>query len=260
MPKFKQIIFSIILVLLVIFSWQIAENIINANRLANNETGLEAFIPSPSTIIHTFIQSGNLIVNQSAYTFSKAMIGFSVGVLFAIFMAFIFLLIPLLRNITLPILFGVNSFPIVGLAPAVVLAFGQGSYFSIIFISALICYFPTLITLDTALNNVDKDVLDLMHVMNASRWQVMRYVRLPQALPYLFLAMRLAIPGSIIGATMGEWLGARNGLGQLITIALYQLKPGLLYASLFLIVVVSILGILIIEFLERYFVEWKYLS
>lgn len=260
MTKLKQIIFSMILVLLVIFSWQIAENVINANRLANNETGLEAFIPSPVTIVHTFIQSGNLIINQSTYTFSKAMIGFGIGVLFAILVAFLFLLVPWLRNITLPILFGVNSFPIIGLAPAIVLAFGQGSYFSIVFISALICYFPTLITLDTAFNNVDKDVLDLMHVMNASRWQVMRYVRLPQALPYLFLAMRLAIPGSIIGAMMGEWLGARNGLGQLITVALYQLKPGLLYASLFLIVAISILGIFVIELLERYFIKWKYLN
>jgi len=260
MTKIEQFTFSIILVLLFIFSWQIAENIINANRLADGETGLEAFIPSPITIGHTFIESGNLILNQSSYTFSKAVIGFGIGVLCAIIISFLFLLLPWLRNITLPILFGINSFPIVGLAPAIVLAFGQGSFFSIIFISALICYFPTLITLDTAFNNIDKDVLDLMHVMNASRWQVMRYVRLPQALPYLFLAMRLAIPGSIIGATMGEWLGARNGLGQLITIALYQLKPGLLYASLFLIVIVSILGIILIELLERYFVKWKYLN
>lgn len=260
MSKLKQITLSLILVFSIILFWQIAENVVNANRLANNETGLEAFIPSPITIVHTFAENGNLIVTQSLYTFSKAIMGFGIGVLFAILMAFLFLLVPLLRKITLPILFGINSFPIVGLAPAIVLAFGQGSPFSIIFISALICYFPTLITLDIAFNNVDKDILDLMHVMNASRWQIVRYVRLPQALPYLFLAMRLAIPGSIIGATMGEWLGARNGLGQLITVSLYQLKPGLLYASLFLIVAVSILGILIIEFLERYFVKWKYLN
>jgi len=72
--------------------------------------------------------------------------------------------------------------------------------------------------------------------------------------------MKLAIPGSIIGATMGEWLGARNGIGQIITISLYQLKPGLLYASLFLIIVASLLGIIIVEILERYFVKWKHLN
>jgi NitT/TauT family transport system permease protein len=177
MPKLKQITFSLILVLLILFSWQIAENIINANRLANNETGLEAFIPSPITIGNTFIESGGLILNQSVYTFSKAMAGFIIGVLSAILIAFLFLLLPWLRSISLPLLFGINSFPIVGLAPAIVLALGQGSFTSIVFISVLICYFPTLITLDTAFNNVDKDVLDLMHVMNASRWQVTRYVR-----------------------------------------------------------------------------------
>lgn len=260
MSKFKQIALSLVLVFFVILCWQIAENVINTNRLASNKTGLEAFIPSPITILHTYNKSGGLIITQLMYTFSKAMIGFGVGVVFAIFMAFVFLLFPFLRKITLPILFGLNSFPIVGLAPAIILAFGQGSSFSIIFISALICYFPTLITLDTAFNNIDKDILDLMRVMNASRWQIVRYVRLPQSLPYLFLAMKLAIPGSIIGATMGEWLGARNGIGQIITISLYQLKPGLLYASLFLIIVASLLGIIIVEILERYFVKWKYLN
>ncbi|KKS40294.1 hypothetical protein A3H03_00835 [Candidatus Kuenenbacteria bacterium RIFCSPLOWO2_12_FULL_42_13] len=260
MNKFKRYILSLLLVLSVILIWQITENIINTNRLANNETGLEAFIPSPITIVHAYIESGDLILNQSAYTFSRAMVGFCIGILSAILLVYIFSLMPLLRNITLPILFGVNSFPVVGLAPAIVLAFGQGSFSSIIFISALMCYFPTLITLDTAFNNIDQDVLDLMHVMKAPRWQIIRYIRLPHSLPYLFLTMRLAIPASIIGATMGEWLGSKNGLGQLITVALYQLKPSLLYASLFLIVAVSILGIAVTGLLERQFVKWKYLK
>ncbi len=256
MSRIKQIVLSLVFMSLLVLGWQVAENIINTNRLINNETGLEAFIPSPVTILHTYEESGNLLLTQSTHTLIKAMVGFCLGFIVAIIMSFLFLSFPFLRKITLPILFGLNSFPIVGLAPAIVLAFGQGSYFSIIFLSALVCYFPTLITLDTALNNVDKDISDLMKVMGASNWQFIRYVRLPLSLPYLFLSMKLAIPGSIIGATMGEWLGSSNGIGQIITISLYQLKPGLLYASLFLIIIASLIGVLFVEVLEKHFVKW----
>src|SRR3990167_1716622 len=79
MNKFKRYILSLLLVLSVILIWQITENIINTNRLANNETGLEAFIPSPITIVHAYIESGDLILNQSAYTFSRAMVCFCIN-------------------------------------------------------------------------------------------------------------------------------------------------------------------------------------
>ena len=111
--------------------------------------------------------------------------------------------------------------------------------------------------MDTALKETDKDLLDLMHVWNATPLQTFLKLRLPLALPYLFLSIKLAIPASIIGATMGEWLGTRNGIGQLITVALYQLKPGLLYASLITVALVSIILISLISAVQSTIFTWK---
>lgn len=253
----KKVILTALVFFILLFVWQVVEDQVNVQKLKNNQTALEAFIPTPLTIIKTFGHDWKNIARELSYTLQKAGLGFIIGVAFAVLIASIFVFMPFIRNLIFPLAFAINSFPIVGFAPAVVLIFGQGSFIAIVFISALICYFPTLISMDTAFRETDKDLLELMKVLNASKWQTLFKVRLPLAMPYLFLSMKLAIPASIIGATIGEWLGARNGIGQLVTIALYQLKPGLLYASLISITLVSTLSILVLSIMEKVLFPWK---
>lgn len=253
----KKIIISILMFFILLAVWQITEDQINIQRLEDNRTALEAFIPTPLTILKTFGSDWQNIARELTHTLKKAGLGFIFGVTFAILAASIFVFIPFIRNLVFPLAFAINSFPIVGFAPAIVLIFGQGSFISIVFISALICYFPTLISMDTAFRETDRDSFELMKVFNANKWQILFKVRLPLAMPYLFLSMKLAIPASIIGATIGEWLGARNGIGQLITIALYQLKPGLLYASLISITIASTFSIIILSIAQYILFPWK---
>ncbi len=253
----KKIILSILIFFVLLIVWQIVEDQINVQRLEKDQTALEAFIPTPLTILKSFGNDWQNIVRELSHTLRKAGLGFAIGVVFAVLIASIFIFIPFIRNLIFPLAFAINSFPIIGFAPAIVLIFGQGSFISIVFISALICYFPTLISMDTAFRETDKNLLELMEVLNANKWQTLFKVRLPLAMPYLFLSMKLAIPAAIIGATIGEWLGARNGIGQLITIALYQLKPGLLYASLISITIVSSLSIIILLIIQNLLFPWK---
>jgi len=253
----KRTIIVLITIIILLLVWQISEDAVNRVRVESGRTGLEAFIPSPLTILKTFQNDGHIIFSETMFTLERAGIGFLLGTVFAFIIATLFLLLPFLRNVFFPIAFAINSFPIVGLAPVVILAFGQGSWFSIVFIATLISYFPTLISLDSSFRETDKELLELMHVFNASRWQIIRKVRLPLAMPYFLLAMKLAIPASIIGATMGEWLGSRNGIGQIITISLYQLKPGLLYASLFSVAGVIIFFLLLLYIVEQKFFPWR---
>ncbi len=253
----RNIFFSILFIFLLLFSWQILQGKIDRERITNNETSLEAFIPTPLTIARTFLSDGKNILKELSHTLRKAFLGLLLGVSAAILMASIFVFLPAIRNLTLPLAFAVNSFPIVGFAPAIVLIFGQGSFLSIIFISALICYFPTLISIDSAFKETDKNLLEIMEVIGASKLQTLTMIRIPLAVPYLFLSLKLAIPASIIGATIGEWLGAREGIGQLITIALYRLNPGMLYASLISIAVSSALIIAFLFILEYFLFPWK---
>lgn len=253
----KKLLAIIIILIVFIVCWQLLEDVISTNRISQGRTGLEAFIPSPLTIYKTFVSYHSTILQETFFTLKRALAGFALGTAFAIIVATLFLVFPMLRTVSFPMAMAMNSFPIVGLAPVIILLFGQGSTLSIVFISTLICYFPTLVNLDTAFRETDKELLELMYVFKASTLQTMTKVRFPLALPYLFSSMKLAIPASIIGATMGEWLGSRNGIGQLITISLYQLKPGLLYSSLLTITLISLLGILLMGIIERFVLPWK---
>lgn len=253
----KSIVTALAVSLFLLFCWQTMEDRANLNRVGSGQTGISAFIPTPLTVLQTFRDQWEVILINIAYTMQRALLGFLVGTGLGIGVAVAFLFFPSARNIILPFAFAVNSFPIVGFAPIVILAFGQGSGLSIIFISALICYFPVLINMDSALQDTNKDLLDISHVLNATPMQELLMLRFPSALPQLFLSMKLAIPASIIGATIGEWLGTRNGIGQLITVALYQLKPGLLYASLISIALISALIIGILSFIQSKLVSGR---
>jgi NitT/TauT family transport system permease protein len=251
-------IVSIIVVLIVLgLCWQIVESKANVSRMESGQTGIEAFIPTPLTIFYTFQNQGDIIFVNVLYTIQRALAGFVIGTSFGVAMAIMFLFFPSVRGITFPFAFTMNSFPVVGFAPMIILAFGQGSGISIIFISALICYFPVLINMDSALQSTNRDLLDVTHVLNATPLQELFKLRLPLAMPQLFLSMKLAMPASIIGATIGEWLGTRNGIGQLITIALYQLRPGLLYASLIAVALVSVAFIVLLSLIQSKLLAWN---
>jgi ABC-type nitrate/sulfonate/bicarbonate transport system permease component len=254
----KKILIISIGIVVFVSVWQVVETKLNISRVSKNETSLEAFIPSPVSIVKSFINDGGTILFEMKYTFFRAALGLLVGIGAAFLMFFILLLFPSLRSVIFPVTIAINSFPIVGLVPVIILAFGQGSWLAIVFVSALISYFPILISLDYSIKNTDNELVDVMTVLNASKKQIISKVYIPLALPNLFSSLRLAISASIIGATIGEWLGIRTGIGQLITVALYQLKPALLYASLISIVLVSIILVWLLSFSEKYLLPWKH--
>jgi putative hydroxymethylpyrimidine transport system permease protein len=246
---------SIFLVIFVVL-WQVVQDSVSAARVAEGLTGLNSFVPTPKIIFETFVNQGGMIVQEMLETLRKALFGLFLGGIFAFIMSVLFLIATSMRRVLFPVFLAVNSFPIIGFAPAIILAFGQGSFASIVFIAALISYFPILIHLDVAFRNTDRELIEFARVMGATKQQIIQKIVIPLAIPSVFSAMKLAIPASIIGATIGEWLGSRTGVGQLITVSLYQLKPGLMYASLLLITAVSVGLIFLLALLEKKIVPW----
>ncbi|MBP6974794.1 MAG: ABC transporter permease subunit [Candidatus Pacebacteria bacterium] len=253
----KDIVHISIFLFLFTVLWQVVQDSVSASRIAEGLTGLNSFVPTPNIIFETFVHQGDVIVREMFETLHKAMLGLLLGGIFALVVSVLFLIVTSMRRVLFPVFLAINSFPIIGFAPAIILAFGQGSFASIVFIAALISYFPILIHLDAAFRNTDRELLEFAQVMGARKRQIIQKIILPLAVPSVFSAMKLAIPASIIGATIGEWLGSRTGVGQLITVSLYQLKPGLMYASLLLITLVSVTLIYILSILEKKIVPWK---
>ena len=252
----KQVLLSLAIIVIGLVVWQTVEDHTNELRYVEGKTSLEFFIPTPLTIIQAGFENHKQIIRAMGQTLVKALVGFTIGMAFAIMMAVLYSLIPVLRTATFPIAFALQSFPVVGIAPVVVLAFGQDSFMSIVVISALLTYFPILLSFDDAFKNIDKEYMELSFIYNANKWQTLRYVKFPLATSSFLTALKLATPGSIVGATIGEWMGSSSGIGRMITLALYQLKPGILYSCLIVLAIVSASTILLIKLIECFCFSW----
>ena len=108
--------------------------------------------------------------------------------------------------------------PLVAIVPLFVIWFGFGLVPKIL-IAALITFFPVMINSLIGFRSVNPEMLDLFHSVAASNWKIFRRVRIPNSLPYIFAALRIAAPLSVIGAIVGEWFTGNTGLGAVIAVS-----------------------------------------
>ena len=141
-------------------------------------------------------------------------------------------------------------------APVLVLLMGNGVEPKIA-IAALVCFFPSLVNMVRGLNSPNPQALELMRVLSASKTEVFFKLRLFSALPYLFSALRIAASLAVIGAVVGEWIGATRGIGALIIQATYNFDSALLYSAICMSAFLSGSFFGIIALLERAVVRWQ---
>jgi NitT/TauT family transport system permease protein len=126
-----------------------------------------------------------------------------------------------------------------------------------IVIAAMVCFFPTLINTVRGLEAVNPQIMELMRMLSATRTQIYFKLRLFSALPYLFSALRIAASMCVIGAIVGEWIGATQGIGAQIIQATYNYDSPLLYAAIVMSALLSGLFYVVIALLEKRIVKWS---
>lgn len=211
--------------------------------------------PSPALVVKTIFSNYKMLFDNLIPTAVEAVGGFLIGNLAAIGLATVFVHNKALHQIFFPIAVMVNSIPVVAKAPILVLIMGSGLAPKIT-IAALVCFFPTLVNMVKGLESVNAQVMELMSVLSASKTQVFFKLRLFNSLPYLFSSLRIAASMSVIGAVVGEWIGATRGIGALILQATYAFDTGLLYAAILLSASLAGVLFLIIAYFERLVVVW----
>ncbi len=256
----KKLIHLMIVLLIILLTWQLVLQWVSSWRMLAGQTSLEAFIPLPTSIFKTLISQWDIIATELGYTLMRSLVGLLVGTSLGCIFASLLVFVPQLRHILVPIFYGINAFPLVGFAPIIILIFGQGSFAGIVFVAALICFFPTFVQMDSAYQKTNKGLLAVLTVLQASSLQKFVKVQMPLALPHLFVGLRVSIPAAIVGATLGEWLGTKHGIGQLITVSLYQLNPSMLYAALFTLTLASLLLVASVTVLEKKLIPWAFLK
>jgi len=196
-------------------------------------------------------------LSNAAVTLGESAAGLAIGFVAAFVTAIVISELPMARRAIMPIAVVLNVTPLVAIAPALVVAFGFGPLPKLI-ITALICFFPILINTTVGLRSVPKQVLQVYKTMNASRLELLMHLRVPNALPYVFAALRIVFPLSIIGAVVAELSasGSTGGLGTAISVASSMNKLAVVYAAIFVLAVMGVLLLLFIGLVERRVLHW----
>jgi NitT/TauT family transport system permease protein len=218
--------------------------------------GVKPFIaPAPQVVAATLVEKYDVLLDNLWPTAIEAVCGFMIGNLAAIAIATLFVHRKWIEMAFFPIVVLINSIPVVAKAPILVLLLGNGMAPKIA-IAAIICFFPTLVNMVRGLEAVSPQLLELMHVLSASKWEVFVRLRLQTSIPYLFAALKIAASTAVVGAIVGEWIGSQQGIGALIIQATYNFDSALLYATVICGSAFSVLFFLAIRLLERLCVRW----
>lgn len=188
--------------------------------------------PGPVAVAKGLAGNWALIFSNLEATALEAVTGFAVGTVLAVGLGLLFLYVKTLRDGLFPLAIGISTVPLVAVAPILVLIFGQG-FLSKVVMTAMISFFPTLVNVGKGLESVDDDMLDLFHVLSASRRQLLLKVRVHAAQPYFFAALRITATASVIGAIIAEWVGSERGLGFLIIQETFNFDAILLWGVMF---------------------------
>ena len=207
-------------------------------------------LPSPVKVGRAFCSDFLLLMYHLKITLAEAACGifFSVAIsfLFAVFMdRFRFV-----HRAVYPLLVITQTIPTIALAPLLILWFGYGMQSKIILI-VISCFFPLTISLLTGFASVDKDAINLLRSLGATKAQIMRHAKIPSSLPYFFSGLRISASYSIIGAVISEWLGGTRGLGVYMTRVKKSYAYDKLFAVIFLISALSLVLIKILSIVEK---------
>ena len=212
--------------------------------------------PSPQAVLQTLYTKRDVLLANLLPTAGEALGGLLIGNLAAIGLATVFVHYRRLQEIFFPVAVMFNSIPVVAKAPILVLLMGNGVEPKIA-IAALVCFFPTLVNSVRGLEAVNPQAMELMRVLSASRREIFFKLRVFSALPYLFSALRISASMSVIGAVVGEWIGATQGIGAMIIQATYNFDSPLLYAAITMSACLSGCFFLAIVALERLVIRWQ---
>jgi len=241
------------IVLLVFFAvWEVGE------RLTGYPPKFVA--PLPTEAIVFLAARWRFFFDHLTVTLGEAGLGFVLGNLLAIGIAVASVYSRLVERAAMPFALGFRSIPIIALTPVLIFLLGLG-WQSKVAVAVLICFFPTLVNMTVGLRTVDPKLLELMHVLDATWWQVLFRVRFPSSWPAFFAALKIAVPSAILGAAVAEWINASAGVGYLIIISTYQFNTIQLYATMFSVTVVSAALYLAVVWLEQWLLPWqRYMS
>ncbi len=208
-------------------------------------------IPAPTGVIRMIIDNWQpLIVEHLSATMLEFIIGFLIAVIGGVILAVSMFFSKTIEKIVYPAVVISQMIPIIALSPIFVLWFGY-SIWSKVAVTILICFFPIVVGTYDGLKSCNQEYIELLRSMGASRFQIFQKLHIPMALPSFFSGFKMAIVFALVGATIGEWLGASQGLGYYSRRMSGNLNAEGVFAAITILTIVGILLFVLATWIEK---------
>lgn len=219
-------------------------------------SGMQNYIlPGPIEILRALADQRHELYGHMLVTGYEILLGYGCSIVFGSLFAILVVWSSVLDKSLMPLFFFSQTVSKVAVAPLFIIWFGFGILPKVL-VSFLISFFPIFISTAAGLKAVETEMLDLIHSMSATTFQVFWKVRIPTALPYFFAGARVAAPFAAVGAIVGEWIASDRGLGYYLLLTQGNFDTAGLFATLLTTSVVSVLLYLTVAQLERRFLRW----
>ena len=215
-------------------------------------------LPPPSMILGSIFQNFSSLMESMLVTLKVTLIALSISVLISVSLAILFYLSKILERSMMPITVVLQVTPIIAIAPLISI-WVDSSEMATLICAFLVAFFPLLTNTITGLKSTEKNHLDLMRLYRANKLELMRFVVLPNALPYFLSGLKISTGLALIGAIVGEFvigpISGHSGLAYRIIESGYQLEIPKMFSSVFLISIMGIVLYNVVRLLSYYILK-----
>ena len=220
----------------------------------------EYVLPPLHKILVTVVdRAGDRFLPASWVTLQEMLLGFAFGVGSGAVLGTLIFHFKTMRRALLPIVISTQAVPVIAIAPLLIMWFGFGMTPKVIVV-ALITFFPVAVNTISGLASVERETINLMHSFGANERKIFFMVRFPAALPFIFAGIKNAAAISAIGAIVGEWVGAHEGLGPVMIAANAGFKTDVVFAAIFYLAFMAIAMFLAVGVVERLAIPWHFMN
>ena len=247
-PLGKNILAPALIFLGVIVVWE------GVTRLRDIKAYL---LPSPSLIAGRILADWPILFSNLKVTLLEILLGFGLAFVVAIGIGALLAYSSAFRRGVYPLVVASQTVPVIAIAPILIIWFGY-NIIPRVLVTALIAFFPLTVNTVTGFLAVEPELISFFRSLNASRIQTFFKLSVPTALPFIFAGLKVSATLSVIGATVGEWIGTDRGLWHLIVLDTAQLDTPRVFASIVLLSLCGVALFLLISLLERIALPWRY--
>ncbi|CAB4690381.1 unannotated protein [freshwater metagenome] len=212
-------------------------------------------LPAPTKIFETLFQSWPYLWTNAKPTLFVVIVGFTMSLCTAVPIGILIASSKVMEKFVYPLLVTAQTIPKIALAPMLIIWFGFSMTPKLV-ITVLISFFPMVINTVAGLKGVPQEMLDLARSSRASKLTTFRKIRWPFALPSVFAGLKIAITMAVIGAIVGEYIGADKGLGFVLIAAAGRLEMDLVFAAVVILVAIGMSSFYTLTFIERISIPW----